>query len=160
MVFFASLLFIITLTSVRVYSQTKELHQSIQSLQKSPTSLDQTRAQKIKKLIYDIQPTVYITKREAKTLIDGTPLVIDIEITEISKLYSKNSNYDKVELLKIRVNNATQANTTLNIPLLTHLKSLKYIQFVFSFNTSPSSIDALYVPDARVSVFYTIELPE
>lgn len=152
---------IILLTNVAVYSQnTKELTQTIQSLQKSSTSLDHSKAEIIKSLVYDIQPTVYITNREVKTFIDGKPLVGDLDISEISKLYSKKSIFEKVELLKIRIKNPSQANAKLNIPSLAHLTSLKYVQFVFSYNTSSTSIDALYVPDARVSVFYTIELPE
>lgn len=152
---------IILLTNVTVYSQnTRELTQAIQSLQKSSTSLDHSKSEKIKNLVYDIQPTVYISSKEVKTFIDGKPLVADLDISEISKLYSKKSIFEKVELVKIRVNNPTQANTKLNIPLLAHLTSLKYVQFVFSYNTSSRNIDALYVPDGRVSVFYTIELPE
>lgn len=160
-VFFLSVLIIITLASVTVFSQnTKELHQTIQRLQRSTTSLDQIKAENLRKLVYEIQPTIYIINHEVKTIGEGKPLVGELEISDISTLYLKNSIFEKVEFLKIRVLNPTQAKTILNIPLLVHFKSLKYIQFVFSYSISPDSIDALYVPDSRVAVLYSIEIPE
>ena len=64
-VFFLSVLIIITLASVTVFSQnTKELHQTIQRLQRSTTSLDQIKAENLRKLVYEIQPTIYIINHE------------------------------------------------------------------------------------------------
>lgn len=160
-VFFVSVLIIITLTSVTVFSQnTKELNQTIQLLQKSTTSFDQLKAENLKELVYDIQPTLYIINREVKTTGEVKPLVGELEISDISTLYLKNSIFEKVEILKIRVLSPTQAKTILNIPLLADFKSLKYIQFVFSYSISLTSIEALYVPDSRVAVLYSIEIPE
>ena len=158
----ALLIFLGILFSNKVlYSQQAvELKSAIHSFNISDNSSDQDKANHLKSLIYDFHPMFFYKNNRIVSSSDEKPIVGEIEFSQIQSLYIKNKLYESVEFLRIMVSNPNQIGDVLNVSLLSHFKSLKYIQFVCAFKCTPNFVESLFIPDLRVSVFYSQEIPE
>lgn len=155
--FFISVLF----SDMSLFSQNViELKSAINSFDKSVTSSDQIKAKHLKSLAYELNPMFIYKNSRIVSISDEKPIVGEIEFSQIQSLYLKNSLYESVEFLRIMVSNPNQISNVLNINLLSHFKSLKYILFVCAFKCTPNFVESLFIPDLRVSVFYSQEIPE
>lgn len=132
----------------------------INAFAKSANSSDQIKANHLKSLAYEFHPMFFYKNNRIVTSSDDKPIVGEIEFSQIQSLYIKNSLYENVEFLRIIVSNPNQTGEVLNVSLLSHFKSLKYIHFVCAFKCTPNFIEALFVPDSRVSVLFSQEIPE
>ncbi len=155
--FFIGILF----SNMLLFSQNViELKSAINSFNKSLSSSDQLKAKHLRSLAYEFNPMFFYKNNRIVASSDEQPLVGEIEFNQIQSLYIKNKLYESVEFLRIMVPNPNQIGDVLNVSLLSHFKSLKYIQFVCAFKCTPNFVESLFIPDLRVSVFYSQEIPE
>ena len=76
--------------------------------------------------------------------------------SEIS--YSRSKAYLIIEIVIIKIDNASQLNASINLALLSNFKKLKYIYIVSSITISSNEIANMITNyDEKYSVFYKID---
>lgn len=88
--------------------------------------------QRLKDLVYEVQPAIYFQNNEAKTY--GTlPVSLYTDINGFLQL--PNANFDKssIELITIRIDNSSQITNTLNLASLKGFSKLKYVYLLATF---------------------------
>jgi len=130
-----------------VVNNNPQLQDMIQGKKRPPQNLDQTIAvmisssnpevaangEHLKKLAYDLNPTLYLRNGNANNPSGKTPVCLDTDMASLGKLYEANELYQQVEYITIRVEKAKDLSAIVNSTQLQDFRNLKYIYFLCTF---------------------------
>ncbi|HNX89441.1 MAG TPA: hypothetical protein PKH58_10175 [Paludibacteraceae bacterium] len=122
-------------------------------------------------LVTEIKPSIYMKDNADIRLSSNTAaIVVNTDIASIPMLYADKTDYNKVELLKIRINSDTDEAVKLDLSRLTAFSALKYVLYVYQFNYCGDNKDTclqatteskVYTPaDTMVKILYLLSIPE
>lgn len=88
--------------------------------------------QRLKNLVYEVQPSVYFYDNESKSY--GTsPVSLFTDINGVLQLPKANFDKASIELITIRIDNSSQIMNTINLASLTNFPKLKYVYILATF---------------------------
>jgi len=143
-------------------SQTVKSFDDYSTELKSVKSVGETSAESLTKLYFEFNPGLVVTNTDVKETSVSTPVVIDVNISEIAGLYEKNKKFETVQMIKINVELPNRIKA-LDLVKLSGFSSLKYIVFQCGFNC-----DADYVKNNLIeglslenhTILYLVSIPE
>jgi hypothetical protein len=124
--------------------------------------------QHLQSLAYDLNPTLYLQDGDLKNPSGEMPYCAESDATSVSKLYKDNSQFSQVELITIRLNQASELATIVNTANFQNFPDLKYILILCSFEicSSPgceaSTISQIVqvAENSNFLILYQISIPE
>lgn len=70
---------------------------------------------------------------------DGESKIANVSLNSINELYKPHSEFDSVELIKIKLKIPSDVNNKLELAKLSHFKNLKYILLTVTFDLCPEN---------------------
>jgi hypothetical protein len=131
---------------------------TVNGLQRSPnqSAVVLLNIQNVKSLIYNTQPSIYYFSGVEKTY-GEKPKNLFTDLYSLNNLNSAISLKNNIEIIIIKLENANQLNSTINLELFSSFKNLKYIYILSSFNTNAEAIANMIVgSNEKYSVFYNV----
>lgn len=114
-------------------------------------------AQNLKTLTSNVQPSVYCYSNTVNTYGDK-PVDLFTDVHSLAQADNLVTLKNDIEIVIIKIDNASQLNSSINLALLSNFKKLKYIYIVSSVNTTSSVIANMITNyDEKYSVFYKID---
>lgn len=114
-------------------------------------------AQNLKNLTTNVQPSVYCYNNAVNSYGDK-PVDLFTDTHSLSQVDNLVSLKNDIEIVVIKIDNAAQLNTTINLALLSNFKKLKYIYIVSSVPTTADAIASMITNyNEKYSVFYKID---
>lgn len=100
----------------------------------SVLAVNDSETNSLRNLIYDLQPVIYFQQGENIVNRGETPVYIDTDVASIDKLYVANSDFNSIEIIRIKINNPSELNLILDTSRLNSFVNLKYILFLCTFD--------------------------
>ena len=132
--------------------------QSGENLTFSPTFEVATEGSPLLNLISELHPTIYINEDNIFVYGGGSFLAVECLPSQINQLYTVDNRYETVELIKIKLRNASDA-FNLNLSNLQHFSNLKYVQIIFEYAVCGAQTNNECLLNAASSYFQAGETP-
>ena len=114
-------------------------------------------AQNLKTLTTNVQPSVYCYSNTLNTYGDK-PVNLFTDMNSLAQVDNLVTLKNNIEIVIIKIDNASQLNASINLALLSNFKKLKYIYIVSSIDISSSEIANMITNyNEKYSVFYKID---
>jgi len=114
-------------------------------------------ARNLRNLTTNVQPSVYCNNNAVNTYGDK-PVDLFTDLHSLSQLDNLVSLKNDIEIVIVKIDNAAQLNTTINLALLSNFKKLKYIYIVSSVPTTADALASMITNyNEKYSVFYKID---
>tara|TARA_R100000655_G_scaffold108041_1_gene159327 strand:+ start:649 stop:1188 length:540 start_codon:yes stop_codon:yes gene_type:complete len=110
--------------------------------------------QMIESLVYEVSPTVYIQNNNVEHFEDAAPVLASMEDDSYRLIYTKNSLFEKVEMVKFRYNMNTRWN--IDVSQMTSFSNLKYFLIECEFDCTEKELAALFSNAEGITIIYTI----
>ncbi len=118
-------------------------------------------AARLKSLIYDVQPRLYVHENGCKKNNENPSVCLTAEPSALELLYEANPLFEQVELITLNILTARNMNFVLDLARLKSFSKLKYVQFLCNYDCNPATIMIKRPQEASsIIVFYQISLPE
>lgn len=161
------ILLLATTFSNVVNSQTiKSMDEQLADLRKleikGNSKTNYNEAQKLHGLYYDYNPGLVIKGSELKNTEISNPIVLDLDVIDVSGLYLRNPEFATIEMIRFSVKSKEDA-IALNLEKLVGFNSLKYIVFQCEFNCDYDYVKSRMLsgnPLQKISVIYLVSIPE
>ncbi len=148
--------------SQTITSMDEQLSELKTTTAKADPKSNLSEAQKIRGLYYDYNPGLVINGGELKNKAVSNPVVIDLNIKDISGLYKRNSEFSTIEMIRFNVESKKDISA-LNLEKLVGFNSLKYIVFQCGFDCNSEFVKSNLVvgnTSQKISVIYLVSIPE
>ena len=114
-------------------------------------------AQNLKTLTTNVQSSVYCYSNTVNTYGDE-PVNLFTDMNTLAQVDNLVTLKNNIEIVIIKIDNASQLNASINLALLSNFKKLKYIYIVSSITISSNEIANMITNyDEKYSVFYKID---
>jgi hypothetical protein len=111
-------------------------------------------AQNLKTLTTNVQPSVYCHSNTVNTYGD-MPVNLFTDMNSFAQVDNLVTLKNNIEIVIIKIDNASQLNSSINLALLSNFKKLKYIYIASSIDISSSEIVNMITNyDEKYSIFY------
>lgn len=140
-------------------SQVMEMSSFMTSMKSSELNSQATysNAEHIENLLQKVQPSVYLFEGIVKTY-GEKPTNLYTEIPSLSGLTNSSILKNNIEIIIIKIKNANELNSTIDLSLLSGYKSLKYIYIISGISASQQNITTMIRNyEEKYSVFYKID---
>ncbi|WP_010229356.1 hypothetical protein [Gillisia marina] len=136
-------------------SQTSNNKSSLKTKSSQPLSTP------LQVLAYNLVSTVVIENSEIKVFGEQPPLKAELLYNSFNILSTSNAQFNKVELLVIKLDSEDQLNTSLDFSKIQGFNNLKYVYFLCPFNCSKSKIENISqgMP-LGTTLLYSASIPE
>ena len=116
-----------------------------------------SNAAHIEDLIHKVQPSVYYFSGSVKTY-GEKPKNLFTDIPSLSGLSNADILKNNIELVVIKIKNAAELNSAIDLSMLSGYKNLKYIYIVSGVSTTQENITRMIRNyEEKYSVFYKID---
>lgn len=113
--------------------------------------------QRLRNLITQVQPSQYFYSGEVKSYGDA-PSNLFTDLASLRQVNSSNINKQNIEIVTIRINSASELNSTIDLAAFSNFTNLKYIYFISNTNTTSENISSHIVNyNSRFNIFYKID---
>ena len=120
----------------------------------SSSAFDVTR---LRDLVGEVQSSMYFYGSEVKTYGD-VPTNLFTDLSSLNLVNNSISMKQNVEIVTVRINSASELNSTINLAAFSNFPNLKYIYFISALNTTSANIASrISNYDRRFNIFYKIE---
>ncbi|MGB8374532.1 MAG: hypothetical protein WCE57_04370 [Salegentibacter sp.] len=149
---FVTLLFILLVFPVYGQESSFVKLEDVQTQNKElPIGLDK---KELEKLIFEVQPTVFIESGQLKHFESEPPLKAEVESSNLARLFEPDPLFNKVKLLKISFTGGEMAVDPLKEEQLQNFPELKYIYFECTANCTLNSIKKLIPTGTGIPIIY------
>ena len=112
---------------------------------------------RVEKLIYDVQPAVYF-KNNVMKLYGDQPVSLFTDIKSLSAINATSFVKNNIEIVTIKIENASDLNLIINLNLLSEFPNLQYIYIISNVKCTESQIINLVKSEnPKLDVFFNIE---
>ena len=140
---------VVTVTNIDTYFDT--------ATKSTASNVAKLNAQNLKKLTTNVQPSVYCYSNTVNTY-DDKPVNLFTDMNSLAQVDNLVTLKNNIEIVIIKIDNAFQLNSSINMALLSNFKKLKYIYIASSIDISSSEIVNMITNyDEKYSVFYKID---
>ncbi len=121
------------------------------------SNVSKLNAENLKTLTTTVQPSVYCYSNTVNTYGDK-PVNLCVDMNSFAQVDNLVTLKNNIEIVIIKIDNASQLNSSINLALLSNFKKLKYIYIASSIDISSSEIANMITNyDEKYSVFYKID---
>jgi hypothetical protein len=114
-------------------------------------------AQNLKSLTSNVQQSVYCYSDTVNTYGDK-PVDLFTDVHSLAQVDNLVTLKNNIEIVIIKIDNASQLNATINLAMLSNFKKLKYVYIVSSVNTTADVIANMITNyNEKYSIFYKID---
>jgi len=114
-------------------------------------------AQNLKSLTSNVQQSVYCYSDTVNTYGDK-PVDLFTDVHSLAQVDNLVTLKNNIEIVIIKIDNASQLNATINLAMLSNFKKLKYVYIVSSVNTTANVIANMITNyNEKYSIFYKID---
>ena len=140
---------VVTVTNIDSYFDTAN--------KSTASNVAKLNAQNLKTLTTNVQPSVYCYSNSVNTYGDK-PVNMFTDMNSLAQVDNLVTLKNNIEIVIIKIDNASQLNSSINLALLSNFKKLKYIYIASSIDISSSEIANMITNyDEKYSVFYKID---
>ena len=132
--------------------------QSGENLTFSPTFEVATEGTPLLNLISDLHPTTFINENDIFVYGNENSSIVECVPAQLNQLYTVDARYETVELIKIKLRNASDV-FNLNLSKLQHFSNLKYVQLIFEYAVCGAQTNNECLLNAASSYFQAGETP-
>jgi hypothetical protein len=119
-----------------------------------------SNAQNVEDLVYKLQSSVYFNSGVVKTFGEN-PKNLYTDIASLNGMSNASLLKNNIEIVIIKINNANDLNSKIDLTVFSDFYKLKYLYIVSSVNTTEQNIvKMIYNYDEQYSIFYKIEKGE
>ena len=112
---------------------------------------------RVEKLIYDVQPAVYF-KNNVMKLYGEQPVSLFTDIKSLGAINATSFVKNNIEIVTIKIENASDLNLIINLNLLSEFPNLQYIYIISNVKCTESQIINLVKSEnPKLDVFFNIE---
>lgn len=123
-------------------------------------NLSFSNAKNVEDLVYNLQPSTYFIAGEAKTYGEN-PKNLYTDIASLNAISNANMQKNNIEIVIVKINNANDLNSIIDLSLFSDFYKLKYIYIVSSVATTEQNIVKMFHNfEEQYSIFYKIEKGE
>lgn len=116
-----------------------------------------SNADNIESLLYKVQPSVYYYSGTVKTY-GAKPRDLFTDFQSLSGLNNPTIQKNNIELVTIRINNASELSATIDFSVFSDYKNLKYVYIISNADTTSQNITRMVGSySEKYSVFYKID---
>jgi hypothetical protein len=146
-----------TIQDVAATVPVSELTSYLDSASKSTNTAELTNAQNVKSLTTLVHSSVYLYGGTLRTY-GEKPKKLFTDLASVATAPNSIIDKNNIEIIIIRIENASQFNSSIDLSLLSSFKNLKYIYFVSNIPTTNDAISRMISNyTEKYSVFYKIE---
>lgn len=114
-------------------------------------------AERVRDLISKVQQSTYYFEGRVKTY-GETPTNLFTDLSSLNQLNSVITQKDNIEIVTIRINSASELNSTIDLNAFSNFPNLKYVYFITKVNTTSSNIASHIANyDSRFNILYKID---
>lgn len=118
------------------------------------TSIDSGR---LKSLVTQVQAATYYFEGTVNTF-GSAPVNLYTDLGSLNQVGNAITQKDNIELVTIRINTASELNSTIDLAVFSNFPNLKYIYFITKLNTTDSGIASRIVNyNSRFNILYKID---
>jgi hypothetical protein len=140
---------VVTVTNIDSYFDTAK--------KSTASNVAKLNAQNLKTLTTNVQSSVYCYSNTLNTYGDE-PVNLFTDMNSLAQVDNLVTLKNNIEIVIIKIDNASQLNSSINLALLSNFKKLKYIYIVSSIDISSSEIVNMITNyNEKYSVFYKID---
>ncbi|MEI6680303.1 MAG: hypothetical protein WCL21_16965 [Mariniphaga sp.] len=153
------MVFIIVMSCTAINAQ--EIYEINGYLKQMKTSADVgiiSDALHLESLVRDFQPTIYVGKSIVAHN-EKQPVCAEAKSGSIDGLSAENPLFSRVELITIRLQNASDMNFVLDLSKLISFTNLKYVCLLCEFNCGIEDVRKLFIPKTGVIFIYKVSIP-
>ena len=123
-------------------------------------NLSFSNAQNVENLVYNLQPSVYYFSGDTKTYGEN-PKNLYTDIASLNSISNAGFKKNNIEIVIIKINNANDLNSIIDLSLFSDFYKLKYIYILSSTTTTEQNIAKMFHNyEEQYSIFYKIEKGE
>ncbi len=146
-----------TIQEVSTAVPVTEITSFLDSASKSTNTAELTNAQNVKSLTTLVHSSVYLYGGTIRTY-GEKPKKLFTDLATVATVSSSNIEKNNIEIIIIRIENASQFNSTIDLSVLSNFKNLKYIYFISNIPTTNDAIARMISNyTEKYSVFYRID---
>lgn len=114
-------------------------------------------AQRLRSLVTEVQSSTYFYEGEVKTYGDA-PTNLFTDFSSLNQLNNSISLKHNIEIATVRINTASELNSTIDLAVFSNFPNLKYIYFITSLNTTSDNMaNKIINYDPRFSILYKLD---
>jgi hypothetical protein len=123
-------------------------------------NLSFSNAQNVENLVYNLQPSVYFFSGDIKTYGEN-PKNLYTDIASLNSISNAGLPKKNIEIVIIKINNANDLNSIIDLSLFSDFYKLKYIYILSNTTTTEQNITKMFHNyEEQYSIFYKIEKGE
>ena len=108
-------------------------------------------------MVTEVHSTTYFYEGEVKTY-GEVPTNLYTDFSSLNQLNSSISLKENIEIATVRINTASELNSTIDLAVFSNFPNLKYIYFITSLNTTSATIASHVINyDPRFNLLYKLD---
>ncbi len=115
--------------------------QTVESFDNYIKNMSADESQQLDDLVNGENSTLFIFGNEFEIEGNSSPVIADVALESLNQIYSPNANFENIELIRIKVRNASDLKYILNTGELSHFQKLKYVYVLVTFDICPNNPD-------------------
>jgi hypothetical protein len=120
-------------------------------------SNSEVNAARVRELITQVQSSTYYFEGVVKTY-GAVPTNLFTDLSSLNQVNNSITQKENIEIVTIRINTASELNSTIDLAVFSNFPNLKYIYFITKLNTSSANIAGhLANYDNRFNIFYKLD---
>ncbi|MCF6133485.1 hypothetical protein [Flavobacterium wongokense] len=121
------------------------------------TTSSQINVERLKALVTQVQSSTYYYEGVVKTY-GAAPTNLFTDLSALNQLNNAITQKDNIEIVTLRINTASELNSTIDLAAFSNFPNLKYIYFITKLNTTSEAIASHIVNfDNRFNLLYKID---
>lgn len=113
--------------------------------------------ERLRSLVTEVQSSTYFYEGTVKTYGEA-PTSLFTDFSSINQLNSSISLKQNIEIVTVRINSASELNSTIDLAVFSNFPNLRYIYFITSLPTTSSNIASHVINyDARFNILYKLD---
>jgi len=152
-------LFIIMLYPLAGNGQSYKAYDLNDYLATHQISKSKSTSDELSKLIFEVNPSIYIVNGEMKQYGKENPTVLNINFKDWQILTTNSPNYKSIKLLKIKHDNSL-SNKTYDLSQLKAFKELKYIYIQCISKCSKAALEQSFINVNDIVIVYLTTITE
>lgn len=154
---------LVLLNPINLFGQdyrTIELNSLLTSPANYSEVVDEEAVKEIHGLIYDLNPTIFISDSGSSVFGDEAPVKLEFDAGSFQELYTSNPAFNEVKLLAIKIEGPADYSNSLDLSTLPAFQNLKYIFVECAFDCDSTQIQNMFSNVDDVVVLYLVATPE
>lgn len=125
--------------------------QTVENVDNYINNISSGESQHLNNLLKGENSTLFIFEDESEIEGNSSPIIANVSLESLSKIYSPNENFKNIELIRITVRNEDDLKFIINTVKLNHFQKLKYIYVVVTFDICPENQNNIDCQKSEIS---------